>query len=179
MWYIGIIVVANIIIILANGLFSQMPLWQSLVFPPVATLTVILVDGIGAFLSRRLPEKYFEASKTKAPSERERKLYRKLGIKRWKNKVPELGGFTSFHKDHLESAIDKSYLAKFLLEANYGIVCHAVNVMTGFLIIFIPFCGPLTVTLPVAAVNAFLSALPIFILRYNNAALYRAYKRAK
>lgn len=179
MWYIGIIIVANIIIILANALFSQIPLWQSLLLPPVATLSVISVDGIGAFLSRRLPEKYFEAAKTKVISERERKLYRKLGIKRWKDKVPELGGFTSFHKDHLESATDKSYLAKFLLEANYGIVCHAVNVITGFLIIFIPFCGPFSITLPVAAVNAFLSALPILILRYNNAALYRAYKRAK
>ncbi len=179
MWYIGIIVGANLLIILINALFSDIALWQSFLFPPVATVTVIAVDGIGAFLSRRFPEKCFVPEKTLAVSEAERKLLRKLGVKRWKDKVPELGGFTSFHKDHLESPSDKDYLAKFLLESNYGIVCHAVNVVTGFLIIPIPFCGPLSVTLPVAVVNAFLSFLPILILRYNNAALYRAYKRAK
>ena len=123
MWYIGIIIGANIIIILANVLFSDMTPWQSIFLPPVATISVIAVDGIGAYISRRLPEKFFVAAKTKVVSEAERKLYRRLGIKRWKDKVPELGGFTSFHKDRLENPSDKNYLARFLLEANYGIVC--------------------------------------------------------
>lgn len=179
MWYIAIILGANVIIAAANVIFSYLPLWQSIVFPPIATVSVIAVDGIGAYLSRRLPEKWFVAEKTLKVGEAERKFYRKLRIKKWKDKVPELGGFTSFHKDRLESASDKEYLGRFLLESNYGIICHTVNVITGFLIIHIPFCGPISVTLPVALVNAFLNLLPIAILRHNNAALLRAYKRAK
>lgn len=179
MWYIAIIIGANIIIIAGHLSFSALPLWQSLLFPPMATISVIAVDGIGAYLTRRLPERFFIAEKTLAVREAERKFYRKIGIKKWKDKVPELGGFTGFHKDHLKSKADEEYLSKFLLESNYGIACHTVNITTGFLIAFLSFCGPLSVTLPVSAVNAVLNLLPIAILRYNNAALLRAYKRTK
>ncbi len=179
MWYIVIILGSNILIIAANLISSYLLTLQSILYPPIATVTVIAVDGIGAFVSRRLPEKWFVAEKTLKVSEAERKIYRRTGIKKWKGKVPELGGFTRFHKDRLESTSDKDYLGRFLLESNYGIVCHAVNVITGFLIILIPICGPISVTLPVALVNAFLNLLPIAILRYNNASLLRAYNRAK
>lgn len=179
MWYIGIIVLANIVIMAAHLLASDMTAVQSCLYPAAATVSVIAVDGIEAFLIRRLPERFFCAEKTADVSELERKLYRKLKIKVWKSKVPELGGFTGFHKDRLKTAADKEYLARFLLESNYGTVIHIVNALTGFVIAVLPFCGPVSVTVPVAAVNCLLNLAPAAILRYNTPALKRAYKRAR
>lgn len=179
MWYIIIILAANMVIIAANCIFAESALWQSIVAPPLATTAVIAVDGVGAFLIRRMPEKLFSAEKSAAVGEKEKRFYRKLGIKRWKSKVPELGGFTSFHKDRLESRSDREYLARFLLESNYGIVIHIVNAITGFLIMLIPLWHPLAVGLPVAGVNCILSLLPAAILRYNLPGLKRAWSRAK
>ena len=39
--------------------------------------------------------------------------------------------------------------------------------------------GPLTVSIPVAAVNAILSLLPTMVLRYNTPALRNLYRRTR
>ena len=178
MLYVVIILFANALIQAANLTFCEASL-SSLIYPPVATIAVIGVDGLFAFLIRALPESLFSPARTATVSERERKFYRRMKIKSWKDKVPELGGFTGFHKNHLESGRDREFLGRFLLESNYGIMIHLVGAVGGFLIAFLPFCGPLSVTVPVSVVNFVLNLLPLFILRYNLPARCRAYKRAK
>ena len=182
MTYINIILLSNLIIIVANALATPVQTIAAISeltgLSLLSTLSVIGVDSVTAFLVRRLPERWFAPpTMVMHVSERERRLYRRLGIKRWKERVPELGVFTGFHKDHVESTTDVGYLRRFLLELHYGVVIHAVNVVCGFAILLLPGYPP-TVTLPVALVNALLTGAPIAVLRHNAPALQRLYDRA-
>lgn len=151
----------------------------SLLWAAAAALCAFLLDAITAFLIRRLPEGWFAPlSSAFAVGERERRLWRRLGVLRWKRAVPEWGACSGFRKNELQSATEKEYLGRFLLESNYGVVIHLVNAAVGFALLPIPFVGGVTVGLPVALVNGFLSLLPVLILRYNTAPLRRLYTRA-
>ena len=138
-------------------------------FTPLLTVAVILVDGIGAFIIRRLPNKWFsETNKIFASTKSEKKFYEKIGIKKWKDSVPELGGFTDFHKDHLYDPKSPEYIRRFILECNYGSMIHIVTAILGFVIIFItPLDICFLMAIPVAFVNFVLNLPPFFILRYN------------
>ena len=178
MFYTAVILLANVIIITANSL-AGVPFWATAMFSALATVSVIAYDGITAFIIRRLPEKWFAAGKKAFDvSRREKRLYSKLKLKKITTLVPELGGFTGFHKDRLKSTDDTEYLRRFLLESNYGVVIHIVNAAGGFVIGFLPFCGGVRVWAPVAAVNFILSILPVFILRNNTPPLLFLYKRS-
>ena len=139
---------------------------------------VILWDGLWAFLIRRMPEKYFAPmKKCFAVGEKELGFYRYLRIKKWKRFVPELGGFTGFHKDKLADPRDPEYLSRYLLEANYGVLIHFVNALLGFAILFLPFL-PLSLGIPIVIVNGILSLMPAMILRSNTPALRRLLLRS-
>lgn len=181
MLYVVVILLANILIILGNLLCTGV--WDTWMYAcgqsVLATLCVIGVDGLTALLVRRLPESWFRPGLPFFEVSRfERKFYQHLGVKCWKDKVPELGVFTGFHKDHLIDPRDAAYLGRFLLESNYGVVIHWVNALFGFLILAIPGCGGMSYTLPVAFVNFVLSMMPAMILRYNTPGLLRLYTRA-
>lgn len=179
MYYTATIAAANVIIILVNTLCAG-KLWQTALFSVLGTVSVIAFDGITAFLIRRLPEKWFAPEKNAFKVFRfEKRLYSGLKVKRLASFVPELGGFTNFHKNKLESATDGDYLSRFLLESNYGVAIHIVNAAGGFVIGFLPFCGGAGIWLPVACVNFVLSMLPVFILRNNTPSLLFLYKRAQ
>lgn len=179
MFYTAVILSANVIIILLNTLFGG-DFWFTALYSVLGTVTVIAYDGITAFLIRRLPEKWFVPEKKAFNVSRaEKRFYSKLKIKKITALVPELGGFTGFHKDKLQSVDDKEYLFRFLLESNYGVAIHIVNAVGGLVIGLLPFCGGVSVWLPVAGVNFVLSMLPVFILRKNTPSLMFLYKRAK
>ncbi|MBQ3063675.1 MAG: hypothetical protein IJC99_02580 [Clostridia bacterium] len=139
-----------------------------------AVVAVILLDGLGAFLIRHLPERFFTAERRCfAVTKGECRLWRALGVRLWCHKIPELGGFSGFHKDHVREPRNSAYLARFLLESNYGVAIHLTNALTGFLLLL---CFP-TVTLPVAIVNLVLSLMPFGALRANTPGLQALYKR--
>lgn len=146
----------------------------------LGAIAVIIIDGIFALLIRRLtPKSWFSAGrKGFQVSKTEYQLYRKLKIKTWKDKIPELGGFTGFHKDKLESADNTAYLERFLLESNYGVIIHLANAIFGFFVAFIPPCSSPSIWIPVFAVNFILSMLPVFVLRFNTYTLSRLYQRS-
>ena len=175
MLYIIIILIGMIIISGLNILFNSSLTWHYIVIATILfVIASIVIDGVVAFIVRRLPYKWLRSeSKFFEVSKKELGFYDKIGIKKWKDKVPELGGFTSFHKDKIVDPHNNEYLEKFVLEVNYGIIIHIVSFFTSFLIIFIDykmFSGSnvwLTIALPVSFVNAVLIILPAFILRYN------------
>ena len=95
-------------------------------------------------------------------------------VRHWKDKVPELGGFTSFHKNKLSDPWNNEYVERYMLEACYGVVIHLFSPFFAFLIILLDYKMYtgwswmwLTIMLPVAIVNAILIVLPAFILKYN------------
>jgi len=181
-FYVIVITAATLLTALFNTVFSPPVSADSamhFLFCSVAgVIAVIAVDGILAFFIRKLPEKWFSPeSRVFTVSKKEGRFYRKLKINSWKKKVPELGCFTGFHKDKLQSTSDKEYLARFLLESNYGVAIHVANALFGFLIMFFPFSSSPGIYIPIAAVNAVLSILPVAILRSNTPALLLLYNR--
>ncbi len=146
----------------------------------LGVISVIAIDGVAAFIVRRLPEKWFAPEgRLYTVSKRERDFLHAVGIDVWKRFVPELGCFTGFHKDKIADPTSVAYLERFLLESNYGAVGHILGAISGFFILFLPCCQPLSAGLPIAIVNFILSMLPTYILRYNTPSLRRLLKRAR
>ena len=182
MLYLTIIIGGGIIIAILNSIaaFSLELLLKNLLFTAIGIIAIIAADGLEALIIRRLTPKrwYSPESKFFTVSERERKLYHKMKIKKWKDHVPELGMFTGFSKSEIKNADDAQYLGRFLLESNYGVIIHLANAVLGFVIAFIPFCSAPSIWIPIYVVNFVLSILPVFILRYTSCTLLKLYKKS-
>lgn len=178
---IGVISVASLNIFL-NPLYHD-KWWLYIIFTLALTIIVILIDALVALVIRKLPEKWFQKDYWfTRTSEKELKFYTFLGVQKWKDYIPELGSFTGFHKNKVVNPFDNEYIARFILEARYGIAIHLMSVPTSFLIILLDwkmYLGQsniwLTIALPIAVVNAVLIVLPAFILKYNLPRLLRIY----
>ena len=181
--YVSVISVATVIIILANFFVSGNVDLNNLLRLSIDTVTgviaIIAWDGLMAFLIRRLlPISWFTpGKKIFQVSKKEKKFYQSIKIKSWKDKIPELGGFTSFHKNQLSSQHDIEYLKRFIIESNYGVIIHIENALLGFLIFLIPLCKAPSIWIPIFAVNFVLSMLPVFVLRYVTYTLNRLYEK--
>lgn len=181
MFYCITILACMAIIAVCNILFAPFGLsvWQNILAVTFSTVAVIAVDGIFATIIRRaFPTKWFShEKKIFQVSKKEQRFYDKLGIKKWKDKVLELGAFTSFRKNKVREPNNNEYISRFLLENNYGFIIHIACVVLGFLIIFmLPLKYALCFGVPVGIVNAVLNLLPAFILRYNTPKLMTLYK---
>jgi len=145
---------------------------------------VFLMDALVAIIIRKLPAKHFDYHKKRYnPTNKEMEFFKKIKVNQWKDKIPELGGFTNFHKDKLSNPFDNTYIKRFLLEACYGYDIHVWSVPFSFVVIFLDyklFIGQsnlwLTMALPTALINAFLIVLPAFILKYNMPRLISLYE---
>ena len=176
MAYIFIILIMMGIISGLNIAFNPMYDWYIYIIAVVAyVIIVIIIDAIVATIIRKMPEKYFDKG--------ELKFYKLIGVKKWKEHVPELGMFTGFRKNKIANPKDSAYLSRYILEACYGIIIHFWSVPASFLIMLLDFkmyTGNsnlwLFVALPVAIVNAVLIVLPAFILKYNLPKLVRLYE---
>lgn len=163
---------------ISDGIYTFSAFVALFLLVALGVILVIAIDGVLAFLIRRLPERWFAPdSSLFAVSEGERRIYRKTKINRWKKYVPELGCFTGFHKDRLRDPANSEYVGRFLMESHYGVVGHIAGALFGFLILLFSFFRTLTVALPIAIINCVLNLLPTMLLRYNTPALMRLYRR--
>ncbi len=145
----------------------------------LSTVAVIIVDGIFATFTRWIfPKKWFGVDKTHfMASKRECRFLERIGIKKWKDKVLELGMFANFRKNKIAQPNNPEYIKRYIYEANCGILGHALGAFFGYLIVFIyPLQYWLCFGVPVATVNLVLSLMPLFILRYNLPKLHVLYK---
>lgn len=190
MLYIVLIALSTFLVALVNICCKAFDYawWMLLIYSILSTVIVILIDGITALIIRHLPEKWFRYDrKIYFVSKKEVAFYRFLNIKAWKDRVPELGGFTSFHKNKVQDPTSVEYIERFLLEIDYGWMIHIVSVVTGFLILLMDykiFTGGnmtigLSIGLPIAIINGILNLMPAFILRYNYPRLKALLKMAK
>lgn len=180
MFYLITIALATFIIAAVNSIsVGARSLWTELLFTVIGVAAVFAVDALAALISRRLPERWFlPEAKIFSVGKGEKNFYRKVKINSWKKYVPEWGCFTGFHKDKMRSTEDSEYIGRFLLESNYGVAGHLGGAVFGYLIMLIPWLRPLSMALPIAAVNMILSILPTMILRFNTPALRRLYRRS-
>ena len=139
------------------------------------------LDGILALAINKMPDKWFG---TENPlyrvSDAEKKLYKKLKVRLWKDKIWELGGLGGFSKKVLKEPDNPDYIERFIIECNKGVLTHRLSYPAGFLaMLTLPNICSLTVALPVAAVNVFLNILPTMALRYNTPVLQRLLKKLR
>ena len=175
--YIIIILISTVVIAVPNILLRPggEPWYMYLIMTVAAVAASLLIDGLVAFIGRRLPKKWMDPNKKIfKTSDREMKFYEKIGVRKWKDKVPELGGFTSFHKNKLSDPWNNEYVERYMLEACYGVIIHLFSPFFGFLIVLLDYKMYtgwswmwLTIMIPVAIVNAVLIVMPAFILKYN------------
>ena len=147
-----------------------------------STVLEIIIDAIFATVVRWLmPKKWFSMDKKWfIGKKRECKFYEKIGIKKWKEKVLELGAVTSFRKNKIADPKNNEYIERYIVEANYGIVVHIACVIFGFAVVFFfPLKYCLCFGVPVAIVNMVLNLLPLFILRYNLPKLHMLFRYNK
>ena len=183
MLYIIVILITAILITLINSLFFTaflgMAVGKIILYTVIHIVAVIGVDAIFAFLIRRLPSAWFKKDGGLFKTFKwERKYYERIGIKKWKDKIPEWGKLTSFSKSKLENPNDNTYVSRFLLESRYGELIHLLGMILGFLIIFIlPIRFCLNFAIPVAIVNGLLNYPSYAILRYNRPKLLVLFER--
>ena len=178
--YVAVIAASNLILSVLGILLTEYPWWQVVLTFLASTVAVIALDGLTAWLIRLLPERWFSAPRHLGGTRREIRLYRGLGIRKWKEKIPELGCFTSFSKSRVERPSDGAYLARYIMECNYGVVIHLVNAAVGFVLLALCPLRPIWLfSLPVALINGLLSLLPVLVLRYNLPKLCYLYERTR
>lgn len=186
----GIIVIISIsLIVLFNSLFNPMALaWYTyLLWTVLFVAAVVIIDALVAIFIRKLPEKCINInSRFYNSSNKKLRFYKKLGVTKWKDLVPELGNFTNFHKNRVEKPNDNEYISRFILEACYGISIHFWSMFLGLLILLIDykiFIGDsnlfLTIGLPITIVNGLLNYLPYAILSFNLPRLKNIYNLNK
>ena len=176
------VVITSLLNILFNPLYHDQ-WWLYIIFTVTLTIIAILLDALVALIIRKMPEKYFQKDKgIFRTTEKEMKFYNFIKVQKWKDYVPELGSFTGFHKNKVANPFDNEYIARFILEARYGIAIHFYSVPVSFLLILLDwkmYIGQsniwLTIALPVAIINAILIVLPAFVLKHNLPRLLRIY----
>ncbi len=170
---------AGLIISLINIAFDSVSVGYAFFASFVSIAAVIIVDALVACLCRWLmPKKWFGRTVSVFEASKKRcKFYEKLGIKKWKDKVPELGHLTGFRKNKISDPKNNEFIERFIIESHYGIADHLLSMIFGFSIIFVlPLEHWFRFGLPVAAVNVVYNLLSFMILRYNLPKLKTLYK---
>ena len=139
------------------------------------------LDGLMAIVINKMPDKWFGVDNPLYyVSPRERELYRWLRVRRWKDKVWELGGVGGFSKKNIKEPGNPKYIERFIIECNKGVLTHRLSYPIGFLaMLFFPNACSFTIALPVALVNLVLNVLPTMALRYNTPMLKMILERMK
>lgn len=183
--YLSVIFSAMVIISVCNiafgmSFFGYSP-WFVILMVVVSTAFQFVIDGIIAWLWHFTPNKwYMPDRKIMQVSDKQVKFYEKMKIRKWKDKVWELGGLGGFSKAKLVDANSPEYITQFIIESGKGIVEHYIGAFAGFLCVFIfPLKYALVIGVPVALVNFVLNILPIWILKYNIPKLKVVLKRAE
>jgi hypothetical protein len=179
--YLRIIGTAMLGIALCNIAFETAVWYLVIALVVLCTALQFALDGLLAIIIKKLPDKFFGIDNPAyCVSEGERKLYKMLKVRNWKDKVWELGGLGGFSKKKLIDPNDPEYIEKFIVECNKGVLTHRLCYPIGFLpMLFIPNVCAFSIALPVAVVNLFLNILPTMVLRYNTPKLHALLSRMK
>ena len=179
--YLSVIGIAMAAVSLINIAFGTAAPHYVIIAVVWCTALQFALDGIIAILINKMPNKWFGADNPLYKvSEAEKKLYKRLKVRLWKDKVWELGGLGGFSKKKLKNPDDPEYIEKFIIECNKGMVTHRLAYPIGFLaMLTFPNICALTIALPIAIVNLFLNILPTLALRYNTPMLASLLKRLK
>ena len=177
--YLSVIGVAMALICALNIVLETAPWYYVVIATVWCTALQFALDGGLAILIKKMPDRYFGVENPRyRVSDRERRWYKKLRVRKWKDKVWELGGIGGFSKKNLLAPDDPKYVEKFIIECNKGVLTHRLSYPIGFLaMLTLKGVCAFSIALPVAIVNLFLNILPTLALRYNTPMLKSVLKR--
>lgn len=171
MLYLYIVSACGAVISVVVTLITKLNFFYVSLFTLLSILAVVLVDGAVATVARLLPKCFANhEDKIYVVTKEEKKFYENIKIRKWKDKIPEMGHFTGFRKNKLADPKSLEYVERFLLESCYGEIGHFFSCFVGFVILlFYPISQVwLAVSIPVAIINIFMNLPSLFILRYNS-----------
>ena len=179
--YFTVIGIAMTLIAAINILFGVAEWYYVLTAVVFCTALQFALDGLVAILVRLTPDRFYGIDNPLYRiTEWEKRMYKRLGVRRWKDKVWELGGAGGFSKRKLTDPSDPTYIEKFIVECNRGVVTHRLSYPIGFLaMLTLPGVCAFTIALPVAIVNLYLNILPTLVLRYNTPKLRSLLERLR
>jgi hypothetical protein len=177
--YLSVIGVAMAVISAFNIILNTAKWYYIIIAVVLSTALQFALDGLIAIIINKLPNKYFGIdNRFYDVTEKEKRLYKRLKVKDWKDKVWELGGLGGFSKSHIVNPDSPQYFERFVIECNKGVLTHRLSYPIGFLVMLLfPNICAYTVAVPVATVNLFLNILPTIVLRYNTPKLKAVLKR--
>lgn len=185
MAYLLVILICAIIIYIPNAICnvanSNLPWVYYLLAVIIYIVASVLVDGLVAFIIRRLPAKWMNPRKGMILCrDWELKLFQKIHVQDWKKFMPDLGMFTKFQKGKIAEPMNNEYIDRYILEASYGVVIHYMSVPFSILVLLLGLIEPgnlatWTVGVPVMVVNMVLILLPALTLKYNLPKLLRVH----
>lgn len=180
--YLSIIIAMSSSFIIMNafvfGPMLDMPLWLNFLGVIGSVLAVITIHGLCAHFSHASQDKINPFSKYYTVSKGNRSFLIKMGVKRFKDYLPDLGFLVKFPKSKIADPNDPEYIYLYILETCSGERGHLWAALLGYLIIFLfPLKYFYCFGIPVATVNAILAILPVIALRYNRYGLAAVYKR--
>ena len=167
--YLTVIGISMVLICTVNILFEVAPWYYVIIATAWCIALQFALDGGLAILINKMPDRWFGIeNRLYAVSETEKKLYKSLRVRLWKDKVWELGGLGGFSKKHCTDPSNPEYIERFIIECNKGVLTHRLSYPAGFLAMLTLTGLPVfTVAIPVAIVNVYLNILPTLALRYN------------
>ena len=174
--YLTIIFVASCTVALFNALFASMGAGIAVLHTALNVVLMVAIDAIVALIVHSVPEEKIDPfKKIFVASNKERKFYEKLGVRVWKDIIPESGkALAGFDKRQVEKPNDNTYILKFLRETCYAGIMHVISIFACFVVFaFMPY--KLSIVLPVVLTNVFLQVLPVIVQRYNRIRLISLY----
>ncbi len=177
--YLSIIGAAMAVISFLNIAFGTAVWYYAVIAVVWCVALQFAIDGLIAIVIKKMPNAWFGVDNPwYNVSEMERKLYGKLRVRRWKDKVWELGGLGGFSKKTLKEPTNAQYIELFIIECNKGVLTHRLSYAAGFLaMLTLELPCSCSIALPVAIVNLFLNILPTLVLRYNTPMLHKLLRR--
>jgi len=159
------LIIAGIVTLALAENFLFVLLWTT-----AGVALIMAVDGLTATVARLMPDpkksRFFDVPR------KEKQTYEKWRIRKWKDKVPEIGHFTGFRKNKLDDPKSVAYVERFLMESRCGEVGHIVSCVTGALIFLVQLIPAFPaywwmLCIGIVFVNAALNIPTVFVLRYN------------
>lgn len=182
--YILFLVFSVLLTFAINGVYgsvtNEFTIWYALLGAVGNTVIIFCLDVVISFIIHKLPPKWFNPNlKIFKVFKKEKRILEKIGVRKWKDLVPDMGCLCDFKKGKVESD-DLNYLYKFLEESCYAEAIHIGMILCGFISIIIwPIDEVWNFTFPLAMVNLCLNLPPVLIQRYNRPRLLNLYNFKK
>ena len=126
--YLSVIGISMTLISAVNICLGTAPWYYVIVAVIWCTALQFGIDGLIAIIINKMPDEWFGVDNSLYfVSERERRFYRFLRVREWKDKVWELGGLGGFSKKELKAPDDPEYIEKFIIECNKGVATHRLS----------------------------------------------------